>query len=153
MILDAFTQLSSAQALTASAASEDYISLQNPRDIGLGEPMAVVINWRVAAGGTSPTFAAAVQVDDNTGFSSATTVVTSKTLSGTTAMPAGAQLVIPLPSLSEIISTSPSAAENTYLRLNYTLGGTSPTMTVDAQIVPMSMIQNYRAYADAITIS
>lgn len=153
MIIDSFTQLSSAQALTASAASEDYISLQNARDIGTGEPMALVINWRVAAGGTSPTFAAAVQVDDNTSFSSATTVVTSKTLSGTTAMPAGAQLVIPLPSLSEILTTNPSAAENTYLRANYTLGGTSPTMTIDAQIMPVSMVQNYRSYADNITIS
>lgn len=153
MIIDSFVQLSSAQALTATAASEDYISLQNPRDIGMGEPMALVVNWRVAAGGTSPTFSVAVQVDDNTGFSSATTVVTSKTLSGTTAMPAGAQLVVPLPSLSEILTTSPSAAENTYLRANYTLGGTSPTMTIDAQIMPVSMVQNYRSYADNITIS
>lgn len=153
MMIDAFTQLSSAQALTATAASEDYISLQNARDIGIGEPMALVINWRVAAGGASPTFNAAVQVDDNTSFSSATTVVTSKTLSGTAAMPAGAQLVIPLPPFSELLTANPGAAENTYLRANYTLGGTSPTMTIDAQIMPMSMVQNARAYPDAITIS
>lgn len=152
MIIDAFFRFSSAQALTGSAPSMDFVDLQNPRDVGIGEPMAVVINWRVGAGGTSPTFTCAVQVDDNAAFSSPTTVVTSKTLSGVAAMPAGTQLVVPLPPLSEIFTSSPSAAENRFMRLNYTLGGTSPTMTIDAYLMPMSMIQAARTYPSGYTV-
>lgn len=152
-ILDSFTQISSAQALTATAASEDFIDLVTARDVfGGGEPLALVINWRVAAGGTSPTFAAAVQVDDNTSFSSPTTVLTSKTLSGLTAMPAGVQLIIPLPPLTDILTAAPNQAEFRYLRANYTLGGTSPTMTIDATIIPLSMAHHVRAYPSGFSV-
>ena len=153
MFLDSFTQISSAQALTATAASEDFIDLQNPRDLTIGEDLALVINWRLGAGGTSPTFAAAIQVDDNTSFSSPTTLITSKTLSGTTAMPAGAQLVLIIPPFTELFNADPRQAEFRYLRANYTLGGTSPTMTIDATIVPARMLQNPRGYASGFFVS
>jgi hypothetical protein len=153
MFVDSFTQLASAQALTSTGAvSEDYIDLQNARDIGIGEPLALVINVKVAAGGTAPTLTASVEVDDNTSFSSATVVCSTGALAAA-ALTLGAQIVLPIPPLSTLITSNPSAAEGRYLRANLVLGGTTPTLTVDAQIMPMSMIQNYRSYADAVTIS
>ena len=44
MILDAQNQFSSAQALTATADSTNVIDLGVAREIGVGEPMCVLIN-------------------------------------------------------------------------------------------------------------
>lgn len=141
MFIDAQHLFSDAQALTATAASTNLIDLGADRNIGVGEPMAVVITCDVAMAGTSPTFIATVQADDNSSFSSAATVIACPQKS---AIAAGEQIVIPLPSDSMV---------ERYMRVNYTLGGTSPTVTVTAHLMPMSMIQNYQSYADGFTIS
>lgn len=142
MIIDAQHLFSDAQALTATAASTNSIDLGVATTyIGSGEPMCVVIQATVAMGGTSPTMIATLQSDDNSSFSSASTVVVSPTFSS---FAAGAKYVLPIP---------PGTATERYIRLNYTMGGTSPTITVDAFLQPMSMVQNYVAYADGITIS
>lgn len=144
MIIDSQNLFSDAQALSATGASTNLIDLGAERRIGSGEPMAAVVTVDVALAGTSPTFAVTVQSDDNSGFSSAATVVTSATISGAANAPAGAKFVVPLPS---------GFATERYIRLNYTLGGTTPTITVTAFLQPMSMIQNDAYYADALTIS
>ena len=118
MIIDKRLQVSSAQALTATAASTDVIDLGAAAAIGPGEPLWLVVVARVALAGTSPTLAIAIQTDDNSGFSSATSLVSSQTL---TALAAGAKVVLPMPFTNE-----------RYLRANFTLGGTTPTCTVDA---------------------
>lgn len=134
MIFSAEQIFSDDQALTASAASTNLIDLGATgtvlgapaalvRDIGKGNPIPIVIQLTVAAGGTSPTIQVAVQVDDNASFSSATTVATSNTLSGGVA---GDKLSI---------NWVPQGTNERYVRLNYTLGGTSPTYTVTAGIV------------------
>jgi len=140
MIIDSQHLFSDAQALTVTAASTNLIDLGAERKIGVGEPMAVVIACDVALAGTSPTFVATLQSDDNSGFSSAATVIASASQSS---FAAGAKLVIPLP----------QGNTERYVRLNYTLGGTSPTITVTSFLQPMSMIQNDVVYADGITIS
>lgn len=140
MFIDSQLLLSDAQALTATAASTNYIDLSADRDIGKGEPMALVVGVDVAMAGTTPTFAAAIQTDDNTGFSSATTLMTGQTYSTTLA--AGTIMVIPIPETSE-----------RYVRANYTLGGTTPTVTVTSWVVPMSMVQNFIIYPNGYTIS
>lgn len=144
MIIDSQNLFSDAQALSATGASTNLIDLGAERRIGSGEPMAAVVTVDVALAGTSPTFAITVQSDDNSGFSSAATVVTSATISGAANAPAGAKFVVPIPS---------GLATERYVRLNYTLGGTTPTITVTAFLQPMSMIQNDAYYADALTIS
>jgi hypothetical protein len=143
MYIDSQHLFSDAQALTATAASTNLIDLGADRNIGIGEPIAVVLTVDVAAGGTSPTLAVAVQADDNSSFSSAATVVSSATLTGSQ-MTAGAQFVIPIP--ADLLTER-------YIRLNYTVGGTSPTVTVTSFLQPQNMIQNYVSYADGITIS
>jgi len=84
-------------------------------------------------GGTSPTMAVQVQTDDNSAFSSATTVLTSRTVA---AGSAGDSLIIGLPDTNE-----------RYVRLNYDMGGTSPTVSVTASIVMDA--QAWQSYPDA----
>lgn len=142
MFIDSQHLFSDSQALTATAASTNLIDLKVATTrIGVGEPMCVVISCEVAMGGTSPTMIATLQSDDNSSFSSAATVVVSPTFSS---FAAGAKYVLPIP---------PGTATEQYIRLNYTMGGTSPTITVSAFLMPMSMVDNYASYADAITIS
>jgi hypothetical protein len=155
MYLDNLARLTGAsgQALASAAAiaSTDFMDLINGRDIGIGEPLALVVNILVTAGGTTPTLICAVQVDDNTSFSSATTIVVSRTFVEADLV-AGNQIVVPIPPFSWVATSNPSSSEYRYLRGLFTAGGTSPTVTISADIKPMSMIQNYRAYADAVTI-
>ncbi len=131
MILDRQNCFSDGQALSGagSAASTDLIDLGAIRQIGVGEPLYVVVNLPVAAGGTTPTLAVALQTDDNSSFSSPTAAFTSPTYAAA-ALVAGAQFVYPIP---------PTGMER-YVRLNYTLGGTSPTATVDAHIVTSAQL-------------
>jgi len=139
--IDFQQRVSTAQAISTvgNNFSTDVIDLLSDRDIGVGEPMAFVINFNVALAGTTPTFKASIQTDDNSGFSSAATLIEGQSLS---AAAAGTQLVIPVPDTNE-----------RYIRLNYVLGGTTPTATVTADLRPMSMIQNARVYPDGFTIS
>lgn len=141
MILDAQHLFSDAQALTATAASTNLIDFGSDRNIGIGEPMAVVVTVDTALAGTSPTINIAVQMDDSAAFSSPVSVVTSQTYS---ALAQGAKVVIPIP---------PDTSGERFCRLNYTLGGTTPTITVTAALIPMNMVQNEVAYPKGYTIS
>lgn len=142
--VDAQLLLSDAQALTATAASTNYINLSaTERFIGTGDPMALVVTVDVAAGGTAPTLEVALQSDDNTAFSSATARATSGTLTAAQLV-AGAQFVVAIPS---------GTATEKYLRAFYTVGGTAPTVTVSASVKPLSMVSNLHYHADAVTIS
>ena len=136
MIIDYNLQLSDAQSVTADAASTNVIDLGADRDIGPGEDMKIVVSFDVAMGGSSPTLAVQVQTDDNSSFSSASTVQTSRLIS---AAAAGDTLVMGLPDQNE-----------RYIRLNYDVGGSSPTMTVSASIVKDA--QQYYAYPDGSNV-
>lgn len=118
MIIDKRLQVSAQQALTATARSTDVIDLGTVRLIGPGEPLWWVIAARTGLAGTTPTFKVDVETDDNASFSSGVVLVSSAVLS---AFATGSRLVIPMAFTNE-----------RYLSLNYTLGGTTPTVTVDA---------------------
>jgi hypothetical protein len=146
MIIDAQLLFSDAQALTGTSAvnSTNLIDLGADRNIGVGEPLAVVITVDVAAAGTTPTLTTVVQADDNAAFSSAGTVATTAALAAAQ-LTAGAKIVIPLPA---------DTLTERFIRLQYTQGGTTPTVTVTAFLQPLSMVgvgENIY-YADAITI-
>ncbi len=134
MLLSAQQTFSDGQALTVTAASTNIIDLGATgtvlgapaalvRDIGKGEPIAILVQLDVNSGGTSPTLDVALQVDTTDAFSSATTVATSQQIAGGSA---GDRV-----SLYWI----PEGTNERYMRLNYTLGGTSPTYTVTAGVV------------------
>lgn len=143
MILDAQLQFSDGQALTSSGASTNLIDLGADRNIGVGEEMAVLLVVDVAAddGNADETYSFAIEADDNSSFSSAVTV---GTITVTRGDAAGTQYTALLPKGSET---------ERYMRLNATLGGTSPSVTVTAFLAPAKSIDAYNFYADAITIS
>jgi hypothetical protein len=118
MILDKNLQVSTDQVVTANARSTDVIDLKQDRDIGIGEPMFCVVNVK-AVSGTSPTLQVAIHTDDNSSFSSAATLAQT----AAAAPAANSLIVIPLPRANE-----------RYLSLYYTVGGTSPSFTLDSYL-------------------
>lgn len=143
MIIDRENMYSNAQPLTGSAVSTDLIDHKSDRDLGIGEPMALVIVPRNSPDGTTgdETYAAQLQTDDNSGFASPTSIGPSISIPRSSA--AGLKYAIYLP---------PDTTLERYTRVNYTLGGTTPIVTVDAWLTTWRAIQNDAYYADAITI-
>lgn len=143
MYLDKQLQFSDAQAVTSTAASTNYIDFGVDGNVGIGEPMAVVVIVDVALDDTTgdETYVISLEADDNSSFSSAATIL-SKTVTRGDA--AGTKYVLPIP--------ADTSAER-YLQVKYTHGGTSPTGTYTAFLIPQSMIQNSVVYADGFTIS
>jgi hypothetical protein len=145
MILDAQLQFSADQALTTTAASTNVLDMLADRNLGLGSvPLAVLIVVKVATDGTTgdETYSAQLQTDDNAAFSSATSIGGAITIARGAA--AGTKYAVPLPIGTDV---------ERYLRLNYTLGGTTPTATLDAFLVPVNSIPSEAYYADAMTIA
>mgnify|MGYP000424555830 FL=1 len=142
MILDSLLKFSDAQALTATADSTNVIDLSNDRDIGKGEPMALVVTVGVAADFTTgdETYQFQLETDDNAAFSSAT-VIGDVTVAAAN-LAAGDKVVIPLGQTNE-----------RYLQARYVLGGTSPSVTVDAYLQPLSMIDASATYASGYSIT
>lgn len=122
MLIDKRSEFSVAQALTATGASTSFVDLGEDRDIGVGEPLYWVILLTVGADSTdgNETYGADLQTDDNTSFSSPTAIATQTITRGTAA---GIMLVLGFPYANE-----------RYLRVNYTLGGTTPSVTVSSWI-------------------
>lgn len=134
MIIDHQLRFSNSQALTATAVSTNVIDLgYADADSGTGEQMFVVAHFETALGGTTPTFQIELQQsDDNSTYE---TILLSKEVSEA---PADGLMVFSLPRHS-----------GRYLRLNYTLGGTSPTVTISSGVVAGE--QSWTARPDALT--
>lgn len=135
MFIDKRLQVSADQALTATAASTDVVDLSSDRDIGPGKPMWLVVVAKTGLGGTSPTIAVSIETDDNSSFSSATSLISTATL---TAFATGQRIVLPM-----------AFANERYIRAKYTMGGTSPTATVDAFFTSQDPA-NWTAFPDPI---
>lgn len=144
MILDAQLMFSDAQAVTADAISTNVIDLGVGRNVFDGEPFAVLLAIDVAADFTTTdeTYSVQIRTDDNSSFSSPTTLLTHAILAS--ALTAGRKHIVPVPFGSNI---------ERFIALYYDVGGTTPTITVTAFLQPLSMIEKNRDYADAITIS
>ena len=139
---DRENQFSAAQALTASAASTDVVRVG--KNLGIGEPMCVVITVDVAAKSSdgNETYTAKLQTDDAAAFGSATDI--GETVTITRGDPIGTRKIIPVP---------PNVNADDYLRVYYTLGGTNPTVSVTARLMPQAAIQNNAVYPAGNTIS
>lgn len=127
MIFDSTNLFSDSQAITATAASTNVIDLGATgkvvgasanlvRDIGAGRPLPIRIQI-VEAFNNLTSLTVALQTDDNSGFSSATTVES---------------VVVPLADLTlgayvNEIYYVPRGTNERYVRLNYTVTGTAPT--------------------------
>lgn len=132
-IIDKRLSFSEAQTLTASGVSTNTVDLTAGIDIGPGTPMVVDIVLGAAPASTG-TYTAALQTDDNSGFTSPATVAT-------VTIPATAKAGDHFP-----IAVPPAiGVTERYLRVNYTLGGTSPSLTVTAHLTAAE-IQANRVY-------
>jgi hypothetical protein len=100
------------QAVTASAASTDYIDLGAARDIGNGErPEILVLCTQDATAAGAATVTVALQSDDNSSFSSPINLVLSD--------------AVPKASLvagTEVLRVAVPYGTERYLRLFYTVG-------------------------------
>lgn len=144
MILDAQSQFSSSQALTETAVGENVISLGLARSIGQGEPLGVLFCVEVAADQTTGDEDYTFDVE----YASAAAQNAGRQLigrrifeSGTPTAPAqdadllvaGFKFVIPIPPVT-------SSEDGAYIGIRSVLAGATPTITISAWLVPMSMV-------------
>jgi len=156
MYRDSFLQLSDAQALTATAVATNVIDLSVARSIGSGEPMSVYFSVGVAAdvadGSEDYTFD--VKYSSNAAQTAGEALVGRRIFeSGTPTAPAqdadllvaGFVFSIPVPPVT-------AAEDARYFGVEYTLAGTTPSITVDCWVAPTSMGDQLATYADGYTI-
>lgn len=139
MYLDRQNLFSSAQAITATAASTDLIDLGSTRDIGAGEPLEVIVAVDTAftAAGAA-TLTIALQTDTSSGFGSAVTLATTSAIAVASLTVGAAVAVFKVP-----------RGVLRYLRLNYTVA-TGP-MTAGTVTAGLSIgRQDTATYADAL---
>lgn len=159
MYLDSQNLFSDAQAITADAVGTNVIDLSVDRSIGVGEPMAVLFTVDVAADQTTgdEDYTFEVEYASNAAQSTGRQLIGRRAFeSGTPTAPAqdadllvaGFQFSIPIP------KTKLSESER-YLGIRYDVTGTTPTITVTAALVPMSMLDgNVGAqYTSGFTVS
>ena len=142
MYIDDFLKLSDAQALTATADSTNVIDLSSDRDIGKGEAMALVISVSVAAdvADANETYEFQLESDDNASMTSST-IVAGGTVAGAD-LTVGAVIAFPIGTLNE-----------QFLQGVYTLGGTTPSVTIDAWVAPLNTVDQSTIYASGFDIS
>lgn len=140
MYIDRENLLAKNQAVTASAASTDTIDFGIARDVGVGEPMELVVlctEAATAAGAATVQFA--LQTDDNAGFASPTTLAESPAI-GKAALVAGVEpLAVKLP-----------VGVERYLRLYFTVA-TGPLTAGRFTVFLTHDRQADRAYASGIS--
>ena len=159
MILDAQNQFSASQAVTADAVGTNVIDLSQDRSIGNGEPMGVLFNVEVAAdqGTGDETYVFDVEYASNAAQSTGRQLVGRRSFqAGTPTAPnqdadllvAGFAFVVPIP------ATKLSESER-YLGIRYDVGGTTPTITCSAWLVPLNDVDPgaTNVYANGYTIT
>ena len=130
MILDSKLEFSDAQALTATAVSTNVIPVSG--NIGPGEPMAVTVTVNVAADYTAgnETYQFVLQTATDAAFSTPVNLITTEAFIGS-GLIKGSNFMVPI-----------GSNNLGFLRMNYVLAGTTPTITVDAYLQPQCMIDN-----------
>lgn len=143
MFVDKEAQLTLAQAVTAAAASTDYIDLGAVRNLGVGENLYAVVICTVAMtdAGSDSTLAVTLETDDNSSFSSAVARQTIGTFAALSA--AGTRYVARL---------QPDVINERYLRAYFTPANGNLT-TGTFSVFLTTNIDAYTSYADNIVIS
>lgn len=139
MIMDAQLLYSDAQALAATGVSTNVIDHSQDRDLGIGEPMAVVVSSDAALTGTNGQVQ--LQSDSVVGFGSAVVVAQSAVYTPAT-LPLGTRIALALP---------PDKSMNRFSRLNYVL--TAATWTVTAGLIPAKALTAENVFQGAFTVA
>lgn len=157
MIIDGFLEFSDSQAVTATAVGTNKVPLTVARSVGTGTPMAVCFSVVTAADQTSSdedyTFdlefatdeaqSAGLQLMGRRIFESGTP---SGSAQNADLLVPGFVFAIPLPPVT-------AAETAAFMGVRYTLAGTSPSITVNAWLTPLSDVSQFVAYADNVEIS
>lgn len=147
MLIDKQAQFSDQQAITASAASTNYIDLGLAgRNIGVGENLylVLVVTTAFTDVGSDSTVTPSLQTDDNTSFSSAATLRTFDTLAALT--PVNTTRLYRLEH-----TVGATGAWERYIQLYYTVaGGNLTTGAISAFLT--HDIQAWKAYAVGFTV-
>lgn len=128
MIMDQTGLFSSAQAITATAVSDNYIDLGATgtvygaaaaltRDIGKGAEVPIKITVTQTFNNLT-SLTVTIETDDNSSFSSATVIFTSRAYL-LAELTAGGKYILP--------DESPVYTNERYVRLRYTVAGTAPS--------------------------
>ena len=126
MLTDIQATLSDEQAFAATGVSTDYYDAGAIYDWSRGEPMGVLVTVDVAAdsGTGDETYSFSVETDNDDAFGSATTLVT-KTVAAAD-LQVGDKVVLPF-----------HIGAEQFTRLAATLGGTTPSITITAEVKPL----------------
>lgn len=133
MITDARLLVSDAQALTATAVSTDAIPLNVAGvDLGKGEPMVFAFGVDVAADGTTgdETYEFQIVTATNANLTTGQDIIVSEAIARASLV-AGYRFALPIP-------VNRVAATATHIGVRYSLGGTTPTITMTASLMPQS---------------
>ena len=144
--VDALTRVMAAQAFTATgvSASSYDLSADDP-DIGAGEPLGFAITVGVAADSTTgdETYQFNVVDDDDAALGSVVVLAEMLVLAADLLLGGRVKLPVPMGQMKQ-----------RYLGVQVVLGGTTPSITVSADMKALSMISgSYRYYPLNYTIS
>lgn len=136
--IDSRLEFSSAQALTATADSTNVVDLtQTARQIGAGKPMWVHFNVTVAADVANSDETYEFTVATGAAASLGTQIASMSIPRGTLVAGYTFSLAVPVERMLR------------YVGVEYVLGGTSPSITVDAYMSDQEAY-TWTSYADAI---
>lgn len=120
MMIDNALAVSNAQVITATGNSTDYIDLLAATNLGAGEVLRYVLQVS-AVSGTSPTMTVKLVGADDAAFS------TNKVTLGA--------IVDNITAVGLYRIPLANVARKRYIRLEYTIGGTTPSFTVTLNVV------------------
>lgn len=136
-IIDKRLEFAAPQTLTATGALTNDIDLGSDRDIGVGKPLYFCAHvTAIDAASADETYVLNLTTDDNSSFSSPTTLA-SITIPRGTAMPA--KFFIGMPNNNE-----------RYLRATLTAGGTTPSITFASVHLSLEHPGQWAAYPAAV---
>lgn len=140
MYIDKQNVLGTAQAVTASAASTDYLDIGAASDLGVvgGMHLMVTCTESATAAGAA-TMSIAIQCDDNSSFSSAKTVAITDVIGKASLVASMEPIFIPLP----------IGLDERYIRAYYTVA-TGPLTAGKFSAVIVAGVQKNKSYPDAL---
>lgn len=151
MIADAQTRLSDAQAFAATGVSTNAYDLgSTTARPGSGTPLCIVVSIDVGADHTTGDETYEFQLVQATAndLTTGQDILVSQLF--TAAMATANQLIA---GNRVIINVPMGRISKRFFGLRAVLGGTTPTITLTADVLPLEFVQNEQYYADSIQIS
>lgn len=139
--LDAFQEFGKDETITATGNAPKTLDHGNDRNIGIGEPLAMLLAVKSADGGNSDeTYTADLQTSSTSDFSSDVVSL------GTVEIPRDTT------NTSFVHFIPKDFRSKRHMRLRFTLAGTSPSLEYDAHVLPANMIDAWTSYPAGYTI-